>query len=334
MAFISAAASPLPFHSAYRAGELAVAFVAIVAAVALFGERAGHMLVRLALGTVAALTGLVWFEAFAMPSQAWIYSRSTFGVPYIIHGVLPQFSSNTVGSFGALLAIWGMASPGETHTERIVARLAVPVGLATVVAAQYRTGIIGVLLCGAVILWFRGRYAITFVALVAGLVLVGLNAQAIFVSGAENVISRGQSSTLVYSLDSRTTFWKASIPFIEQRPLDGWGLNAGSRKVLANLGRSDTSTIHGTWVEAALGTGVIGAGVLALAMLSALRLAWRVRRHPLGLAIFGMLIFYLVRSLTGSTIELFDSPFLLFAALVVGADSLGSRLSHDVSTEG
>jgi hypothetical protein len=69
-----------------------------------------------------------------------------------------------------------------------------------------------------------------------------------------------------------------------------------------------TSTIHGTWIEALVGTGIIGSVLLALAYLTALGRAattrWRV-----GLV---LLLLIGVRSLTGETIELFGFTSLLF----------------------
>src|SRR5205085_1543072 len=84
------------------------------------------------------------------------------------------------------------------------------------------------------------------------------------------------------------------------------GLNVGSRRVLTSLGDNTVSTIHSTWIEALLGTGFTGAAFLALAFLTALGAAWRVRRQPVGVAVLGMLVFFCVRSITGPTPELFS----------------------------
>jgi O-antigen ligase len=92
--------------------------------------------------------------------------------------------------------------------------------------------------------------------------------------------------------------------------------------VLASLGDQTTSTIHSTWVEALLGTGVVGAGLLALAFISGLRQALRARGSPLGLAVAAMLAFMCVRSITGTTVEIFDIGFLLFIALALMAAQL------------
>ena len=128
------------------------------------------------------------------------------------------------------------------------------------------------------------------------------------------------------SLDDRTVYWHASKPLIRERPYLGWGLNVGSRRVLTSLGDNTVSTIHSTWIEALLGTGFTGAAFLALAFLTALGAAWRVRRQPVGVAVLGMLVFFCVRSITGPTTELFDLGFLLFGAFICVADQL--RLSE------
>jgi O-antigen ligase len=124
------------------------------------------------------------------------------------------------------------------------------------------------------------------------------------------------------TLDDRTKYWHASKPLHRARPYFGWGLNVGSRRVLVSLGDNSTSTIHSTWIEALLGTGFVGTFFLAAAYVASVGRAWRVRTHPLGAAVLGMLIFDCVRSITGPTTEIFDIGFLIFAALLCTADQL------------
>jgi hypothetical protein len=57
-----------------------------------------------------------------------------------------------------------------------------------------------------------------------------------------------------------------------------------------------------------------------------LRQALRSRASPLGLAVAAMLAFMCVRSITGTTVEIFDIGFILFVALASTAARL-ERLS-------
>jgi hypothetical protein len=315
VAAISGLASPLPLQGSYRAFELGVGFLAVVTAMSLLHGRSPAILVRFFVGALGAILAVVWIEALVVPARAW--SPSVSVLPYELQGYLPQYSSNTVGLFGGLLALYGLAEAGRT---RRASGLALVAGLVTLVASQYRTGIIAFIAIGLLVLWKRrpGRIAVLLVAAVPVVVAFGWGRLS---EQSAHVFEKGRPE-LVGSLDGRTVYWRAAEPFIRQRLLLGWGLNVESRRVLASLGDQTTSTIHSTWVEALLGTGVVGAGLLALAFISGLRQAVRARGSPLGLAVTAMLAFMLIRSITGTTVEIFDIGFLLFVALAFTAAQL------------
>jgi O-antigen ligase len=250
-----------------------------------------------------------------VPTRAW--SPTVSAIPYELHGYLPQYSSNTVGLFGGLLALYGLAEAGRTRRANTLALVG---GLATLVASQYRTGIVAFIVAGLFVLWERRRGCVAVLLIAAVPIVVGLGWGRVSAQSTQ-IFEKGRPE-LVGSLDSRTVYWHAAGPFIRQRPLLGWGLNVESRRVLASLGDQTTSTIHSTWVEALLGTGIVGASLLALAFVSALRQALRSRASPLGLAVAGMLAFICVRSITGTTVEIFDIGFILFLALAFTAAQL------------
>jgi O-antigen ligase len=315
VAAVAGIASPLPLQGSYRAFELGVGFVTAVTAVSLLRGCSPAILVRFVVGAIACILALIWIEALVVPAKAW--SPTVSLVPYELQGYLPQYSSNTVGLFGGLLALYGLAEAGRTHRASALALLA---GVATLIASQYRTGIVAFIAVGFFVLWKRrpGRLALLLVAavpVVAGLGWGRISAQ------STQVFEKGRPE-LVGSLDSRTVYWHAAEPYIRQRPLLGWGLNVESRRVLASLGDETTSTIHSTWVEALLGTGIVGTTFLALAFLSGVRQALRSRGSPLGLAVAAMLGFMCVRSITGTTVEIFDVGFVLFVALALSAAQL------------
>ena len=322
VATLAAINSPLPLQALYRAFELGAGFLAILVALVLLGDQAGTVVVRLSMIAIGTIVGVIWVEAVLFPSRAWEPINSV--VPYQLQGFLPSYSSNAVGTFGALLAIWGLARTGTGRHKVLIANATLAFGLVTLLAAQYRTGIIGFMVAGGIVAWYRRRGL--FVVLLAGLALlvmfVGVSALR---AQTQSTFAKGQPE-LVGTLDSRTLYWHAAMPVIRERPLLGWGLNVASRRVLVSLGDDNTSSIHSTWIEALLGTGIIGASMLALAFLTGLRHAWSARRHPIGLAIAGMIVFLLVRSITGPTAELFDILFLIFAALAFAATQV-SELS-------
>jgi O-antigen ligase len=317
---VSALASPLP-HAAqalYRSAELGVGLLAAMATLAVLGPRAGSSLLRLAVALIAAIVALVWVEAVLAPSRGWFAGPGP--LPYTLQGFLPRFESNTVGMLGGLLAVWGLATiVSRRRGARWPASAALVGGLATLAASQYRTGVLGLFAAAAVVLWLRRRLWLTTVATasVVGLALFGMAGE--LGAEAERAFAKGQPPEVVRTLNSRTLYWSAATPLIEERPALGWGLNLGTREALVSIGNQGASTISNTWLEALVGTGVFGVALLALALLASLVHAWQKRREPLGLIVLGLLVFLLVRSLTGTTFELFGIGFLLFAALALAA---------------
>jgi O-antigen ligase len=319
VAAVAAVGSPLPLFAGYRVLELAVGTAAVVAAATTAPRKA----IELMLACLGGVLALVWIEAVTMPGRGWEEVHGVVGVALV--GAMPSFSSNSLGVYGAVLAIWGIAQLDSTRYPRAVVRAAAAGGLATLLATQYRTGLIGFLLGLTVVVWQRRRTLVAFVLLASALLVIASGDWSVLGSRAQTVFARGNPDSIA-SLDSRAVFWRAALPAIEERPTLGWGLNVGSRRVLASLGLQDTSTIHSTWFEALLGTGIVGAALLAFAYLALLASALARSRGPDRSALLGMATVLIVRSLTGTTVELFDVLFLLFGAL-----ALAARLPADAS---
>lgn len=315
VATVAALGSPLPLQALYRAAELAVGLVVVLAAFALLQDRSPALVLRLFVGGLGLVIAVVWVEAALAPGAAW--SPTVSVVPYELQGAMPAYSSNTVGMLGGLLALYGLAGAGSS---RAASALALVAGLATLLAAQYRTGVVGFVAVGVLVLLRRRPGPVLVLALAALPLAAAVGFGALERHGTE-IFGKGRPE-LVGTLDGRTIYWRAAEPVIRERPLFGWGLNVQSRRVLASLGDEGTSTIHSTWLEALLGTGLVGTTLLALAFLAALRQALRARASPLGVAVAAMLAFLAVRSLTGTTVELFDLAYILFAGLAFAAAQL------------
>jgi O-antigen ligase len=317
ISLVAALASPSPFpeQALYRSLELAVGLAAVVATLAVMGRRAGSEMLRMLVGAIGLILAVVWLEALLVPSRAWLESGGPF--PYTLQGALPRFESNTVGMLGGLLAVWGLATLVGDRGPSWLPRLALLGGFATLAASQYRTGIIGFFLAAGVVLWQKRRFLLTLGAATAVVTASLLGVAGDIGSRGEDAFSKGQSPRVIQTLNSRTVYWTAAKPMIEERPALGWGLNVGSRQALASIGIEGTSTIANTWVEALIGTGALGAAALALAFGGAFQRAWRNRSQSWGLVATGMLLFLFVRSLTGTTFELFGIGFLVFAALAL-----------------
>lgn len=312
-AVVSAVGSPLPLFGLYRAFELSVGLAAIVAVTT--ADRAEwRKALDLMLAAFGGIIALAWLEGVTMPTRGWEVVNGV--VSHALIGYFPAFSSNSLGAYGAVLAIWGIAQLDSPHYRPCVVRLAASGGLLTVLATQYRTGIVAFLLALTYVACQRRRGLFAFVVLAGALLVTASGDWSAIRTRTQVAFARGNSDA-VSTLDSRSIYWHAAEPYIKARPAFGWGLNVGTRKVLSTLGLQETSTIHSTWFEALLGTGFVGTIFLAGAFLALLAAALSRERDRDKAAIVGIVIILLVRSLTGTTVELFDVMMLLFGALAL-----------------
>jgi O-antigen ligase len=314
VAFVSAAGSSRPLFAGYRVIELVVGLAAVIA-VATTGVDGWGKPLNLILACLGAIVTVAWVEAVALPHQAW-EPRFGFG-GYVLVGAVPSFSSNTLGEYGAILAIWSVAHLGSSYSRSLVWTAAAG-GTATLLATQYRTGAVAFAAALAYALWQRRRPVFAMACVAATLLVLASGEWNALRERTEFVFARGNPGA-VSTLDSRTIFWKAAAPYIRDRPVIGWGLNVEAREVLASIGRERTSTIHSTWIEALLGTGAAGTLLLAFAYLALLAAALSRERGVHRTALVGIWIILAVRSLTGGTIELFNIESLLFGALALAA---------------
>jgi O-antigen ligase len=102
--------------------------------------------------------------------------------------------------------------------------------------------------------------------------------------------------------------------------------------VLAELGSVYTSSLHGTWVEALVGTGIVGVALLAGSVLVTGTRAFREAIRRGGRVVPLLLItILLVRSITGPTFEVAGSASIMLVALMLLLRDTSS-FSKDVST--
>jgi O-antigen ligase len=317
--FLGAPLSVDPQLTVYRGVELAAGVLVVSGAFRLLGPEAAWRIASVLYWFIVALVASAWIGAAVFPGEAFEELQSP--LPFQLHGVFPTISSNSLGLFGVLLALWSLGRMATRRKERRL-RLApgagmVALGVATLVVAQYRTGYVALALGLALLLLLRGRKA--FAALVAML------AFAIAIWGnslgleAEPFLLRGQSTQEAEQLSSRLGYWEAALPVWRRSPVLGRGLVTATRfEVLEPLGRSFTSTIHSTWVEALVGTGVIGVALLAASLLLASKQALQEVSRPNGDVVPVLLLaVIIVRSVTGTTLEVFGLGTLLFLTIVL-----------------
>jgi O-antigen ligase len=309
--------------TAYRGVELLAGVVVVAGAFRVAGREGAVRIERAIFCWLVVMLLSVWVGAVLFPSLV-ISRLSTIEspIPWQIQGVYPVISSNGVGTFGVLVGIWSvgaLVSPREPKPiPRKWLKWTAVLGFATLAMAQYRTGYVAAVLAVIVLLFVRANVGALAWLLLGG-AIVAVIFGTVIIETVAPVALRGETISQASDLNSRTFWWSASIPVWEQSPLFGRGLLTGTRfEVLAQLGRTTTSTIHSMWIEALVGTGVVGVALIASSGVITLGRGIRsaLRDERLVPALIMVVLF--VRSLTGSSFEEFGSTAILFMALAIG----------------
>ena len=313
--FLGAPLSEEPMLTAYRGIELAIAILVFFAAFRRAGAAAAQRVQSLLYWFAVAMLCSVWVGVAVAPSLAVLevsqgFENVTTPIPWQIEGVFPTISSNLVGALAALVTFWSigrMIAEKGTFSPR-VGRTMVLFGFITLVAAQYRTGYVAALAAGfiAVIILKKKVVATLIVAIAIAAFISGFASLA----PAEDFVLKGQdvATTSATTLTGRLEWWEQALPVWRESPVIGKGLLTATRfEVLSALGVDTGSTIHSTWVEALLGTGVVGVSLLLVYLLWAwaksLSLALENARYAVPALLLSVIT---VRGLTGSSFEIFS----------------------------
>ena len=309
-------ASSFPSLTLFRAANLVALLAVIVGAYQTAGSEAIRRLEKVVLWFMVSHLATVWFWVVVSPHQALRHTTSPF--PYRIEGIFPSMSTDRIGEYGVVLFFWGLASWIGIGDDRIIrsrrASLALSgFGALSLLFAQYRTGYVAMVI-GIVLLLALRRKWLWLGALAAGA------AASVAIPGVLSFLLRGQSAGVASHLSGRNVLWSAAIPVWKHSPIIGNGLETASRfDVLQGLGRGFTSTLHSTWVEALVGTGVAGTALVAS---SVILVGWRSFRTAIRkgrLVPFLLVSILVIRSATGTSFEALsvESMLLLILTLAV-----------------
>lgn len=296
-----------PLLTTFRGLEVASGLVVVAGAYRRYGQVAVVRIERLLYGVTVALVLSVWVGVIAAKSRALVPTPAS-PLPWQTQGVYPMIASNGVGTLGVILALWSLARLVSTSPRERMRRPAgialTALGVATLLAAQYRTGYAALAAGIALLLALRGRKTLaTAIGLFAAVAMYwGL---ATLGTSTEPLLLRGDTPERASQLSGRLSMWHAAIPFWRESPIFGRGLLTSTRlEVLPSIGLENTATIHGTWIETLVGTGLVGTILLAAALVLLLYrgVADALRRN--GRVVPAVLAVSLIaRSFTGSSVE-------------------------------
>lgn len=211
-----------------------------------------------------ALYGLilvpVWLGTALWPQRALYPSGFKIGILGIrLTGVVPNLSSNDVGTFAAILALIALCRllpiAGEKR-DRAWYILLFLASVVTMVASQTRSAIAGFLFGVLLLLFFSRRLGISaFLSFIVAPLLALSSLGGLMWTFLE----RGQNTQQLENLSSRVQWWSFAWEKFLQRPLLGFGAYAAGRfAVLAKHGLNMTSTMHSDYLEMLVGTGAWG----------------------------------------------------------------------------
>jgi O-antigen ligase len=276
---------------------------------------------------ILALLLAVYLGILVWPTKAFASSIGLFS--FKLQGVFPQVSSNGVGDFAAIIGTVvgarllcrpreGAAGQRLTKSSRLIYTLVLAFAAITMILAQSRSPILGFLLAMIVVSIAAHRYRIFLLATVFLCAMFFSN-----YGGVNDVtydyMKRGQDEGNVESLSGRTGYWEAAFDATLEQPVGGYGAYAGGRYVLDRIDNSGVSSLHNTYMELFVGTGVVGLAILVAGLLATLywlfRLRSRAALHPVSWSLWveslGVLTVMLLRSA-------FSVPFIWSHVLTLG----------------
>lgn len=321
--------SRMPFLTGYRVFGVVTALVVIFGALRSVGREALPRLEKLLIRWGQAILVVAWGAVFVAPGIA--LEEVASPIPVRIDIPTLGITANSLGTIGALVAVWYLASlfdRSPTKPRWAASVFWIGFGLVSVIGAQYRTGYIGLAVAIGILLALRARNLL-MVLIPAALIALSVWGPSV-ADELQPYVLRGQTPDEAAELSGRLEWWSLAGPVWEESPIVGKGLRTETRFILADAGYDETSSIHSTWVEALIGTGLVGLTCLALSMLTALFRAFQAARAPVGRSTaLVVLLILATRSVTGTGIE--DAGYQLMVFLTVTAGLVSSDGSASVT---
>jgi O-antigen ligase len=257
---------------------------------------------------------LIW------PDYAIYENKGMLG--FTIQGVLPGIATNGVGQLAAIVGVVALARMLHGARNRFVYAPLLVFSLVTMALSQSRSPMLAFMVAAIIVLLVSRRFLLfaLFGGALSTLMLSSAYSETIY-----EYLRRGQSDAEITTLTGRTAYWEASLQALRESPLTGYGANAGGRYILqSNLSEAGVSTVHSTWVEVLLDTGIVGAMLLLLALVATVfylfKLYSRAMINPISRLLWfeslGVLTVLCVRSFFSVTF-VWSSTVLTFGLILV-----------------
>jgi O-antigen ligase/polysaccharide polymerase Wzy-like membrane protein len=282
---VSAIWSAYPAWTIYKSAEYLVDVAVLAAVVASMHSAQDYKRFLDWLWLIVVLQVCsVWLGTLLWPESAFIRGSALLGQR--ICGVSPAIDQDTVGEYGAILAIVGFARlqlSQLNHRMRAFYLTLACVGFVTLMRSQARVAFVGFMLAAALILYFRKRWKATLLIACATLLLI------VFTNVSDvawAVVQRGDQQQGLETMSGRLPRWRLGWEAFVDQPLIGYGAYAGQRFVIGpKLHDSTLAELLNTYLDVLVGTGVIGLIPVVIVVFGGTLLLWRAARSP-ALAMF------------------------------------------------
>jgi hypothetical protein len=207
-------------------------------------------------------TFIDWTWVIAAAGVAWvwiglpIWPGATWFDESRLSGAIPVYSSNELGDTGAILMLvaavryWPV---GGKCKHKMFYALVGLMGAVTMIAAQTRSALGGLVLGALVVLYLAGRTRYAIWGAILGVPAI------IFTSLGPRImeyLQRDQSSEELATMSSRLDWWAIGYKMFMQHPFTGLGAYAGTRfAILTDVGAPQ---LHSDWMEVIVGTSIWG----------------------------------------------------------------------------
>jgi O-antigen ligase len=181
-----------------------------------------------------------------------------------IQGALPAIAANSVGHIGAVMGIVAVVRLLWKPGSRTFWAMILVISVVTMVLTQSRSPILAFFVAVVAVLIASRRFGIlTILGVSLGAGLLTNRIQLIY-----DFMRRNQTDENLASLTGRVHYWQSSFDALRDSPIGGYGANVGGRYVLQTYLGDTVSTVHSTWVEVVLDTGLVGVTLFSVALVA------------------------------------------------------------------
>ena len=245
---------------------------------------------------------------------------------FALRGLAPVINASAVGGIAASLAVMTAAPffAPEKVKDKFGTVVVLMLALTTIVLAHSRTPIFALTAAIFGILVVKRHFVAALWIALAGGILLLIGSTDVIV----DYIYRGQSQEQFTTLTGRTLFWSVAFEKYMDAPILGYGYYSSQRVLFGSPGTDNT------YMSVLLGIGIVGIIPFVASILYVLRTLLRTmprRSMPpmlqvLWIQLFGISSIVFIRSLTGTSFEVFYHLLVFYLLLQISLTALQRQL--------